>query len=556
MLNPVPVNAAALIVTGAVPEEVNVTDCVTGVFRVTSPKATLLVPSVRLDVAAFNCSAYVAETPPALAVSVAVCAVLTAVAVAVNAALEAPAATVTEAGTVTALLLLARLTAVALVAAAVNFTVQASVPAPVSDALLHEAEASVAAACPVPLSAIVAVLEALLLIVTDPLTAPAVVGSKPIVSVAVWPGFRVIGALIPDTENPVPVTVAPLRMSSAVPEDVIVTDLLVAVFSSSVPNATLVALKLNPGVTAFSCSGQVAETPPALAVSVAVCAVLTAVAVAVKAALAAPDAMVTEAGAVTALSLLARLTTVALVAADVSVTVQASVTAPVSVALPQETALSVAGARPVPLSAIVPVLDALLPIVTDPLTAPAAVGSKPIVSVAVWPGFNVTGAVMPDPENPVPVTDTPLIVSAAVPEEVSVTDLLVAVFSNSDPNATLVVLRLSPGVTAFSCSGQVVETPPALAVSVAVCAVLTAEAVAVKAALEAPAAMVTEAGTVTALLLLARLTTVALVAADVSVAVHASVPAPVSDALLQETALRAGAAVCAACPVPLNAIVE
>jgi hypothetical protein len=100
----------------------------------------------------------------------------------------------------------------------------------------------------------VAVLDALLPIVTDPLTAPAAVGSNPIVRVAVWPGFRSIGALIPDTENPVPVTVAPLRMSCAVPEDVTVTDLLVAVFSRSVPNATLVALRVSPGVTAVSCN--------------------------------------------------------------------------------------------------------------------------------------------------------------------------------------------------------------------------------------------------------------------------------------------------------------
>jgi len=175
-------------------------------------------------------------------------------------------------------------------------------------------------------------------------------------------------------------------------------------------------------------------------------------------ALEAPAPTVTEAGAVTAVLLLARLTTVALVAADVSATVQASLPAPVSDALLHETALNTAGACPVPLSAIVPalaalLLEALLPIVTDPLTAPAAVGSKPIASVAVCPGFNVTGAVMPDSENPVPVTDTPLIVNGAVPEDVTVTDLLVAVFNSSGPNATLVALKLNPGVTAFSCSG-------------------------------------------------------------------------------------------------------
>ena len=96
----------------------------------------------------------------------------------------------------------------------------------------------------------------------------------------------------------------------------------------------------------------------------------------------------TETGTVTALLLLARLTIVALVAAEVSVTVQASVPAPVSDVLPHDILLSVAGARAVPLSAIVAPLEALLPealllIVTVPVAAPAAVGSKPIVSVAV-----------------------------------------------------------------------------------------------------------------------------------------------------------------------------
>jgi hypothetical protein len=188
--------------------------------------------------------------------------------------------------------------------------------------------------------------------------------------------------------------------------------------------------------------------PLALAVSIAVCAVLTAVAVAVNPALDAPVATVTDAGTVTALLLLVRLTGVALAAAPVSVTVHASVAVPVSDALVQVTPLT-AGC-PVPLSAIVPPLVALLPIVTVPLAAPAAVGSNPTVSVAVWPGFSVNGVLIPDTENPAPVTEIPPIVSAAVPDEVNVTSCVVAAFSCSVPNATLVELRLSPGIAAFS----------------------------------------------------------------------------------------------------------
>jgi hypothetical protein len=178
--------------------------------------------------------------------------VVTAAAVTVNVALAAPVATVTVAGAVTALLLLARFTVSGVAAVPVIVNVQASVTAPVSDVLLHVIALN--AGCPVPLSAIVDVLEALLLIVTVPLTAPATVGSNPTVSTAVCPGFRVIGALIPDTVNPAPVTVAPLRISCAVPEDVIVTDCVVAAFSNSVPNATLVVLKLSAGTAAFNCS--------------------------------------------------------------------------------------------------------------------------------------------------------------------------------------------------------------------------------------------------------------------------------------------------------------
>ena len=79
-----------------------------------------------------------------------------------------------------------------------------------------------------------------------------------------------------------------------------------------------------------------------------------------------------------------------------------------------------------------------------------------------------------------------------------------------------------------------------MAVSVAVWAVVTAETVAVKLALVAPEDTVTEAGTVTALLLLDRLTARPPVpAAAERVTVQASVPAPVMEARLQARELTA-----------------
>jgi hypothetical protein len=111
------------------------------------------------------------------------------------------------------------------------------------------------------------------------------------------------------------------------------------------------------------------------------------------------------------------------------------------------------------------------------------------------------------------------------------------VFSVCVPNARLVVLKVSVCVTALSCSANTAVPP---AVSVAVCVVVTAAAVAVKLAVVAPAATVTEDGTVTAVSLLVRATLWPPdAAAPASVTVHASVAAPVSDALEQVSPVTA-----------------
>lgn len=101
---------------------------------------------------------------------------------AVNAVLVAPAGTVIDDGTVTALLLLLRLTTTPpLPAAVLSVTLQVSEPAPVRDALLHDRLLSTPeAAVPVPvrLTTLVFPETALLVIVTDPLAAPVEVGSN------------------------------------------------------------------------------------------------------------------------------------------------------------------------------------------------------------------------------------------------------------------------------------------------------------------------------------------------------------------------------------------
>jgi hypothetical protein len=116
----------------------------------------------------------------------------------------------------------------------------------------------------------------------------------------------------------------------------------------------------------------------------------------------------------------------------------------------------------------------------------------------------------------------------------------------------LVALMLSVGTAAFNCRAKIFETPPEVAVSVAAWAVETDAIVAVNPALVALAGMVIMAGTVTAALLLERLTlSPPAGAAAVSVTVQASVPDPVIVPLLQERALNAAGG---AVPVPVSPI--
>ncbi len=129
-----------------------------------------------------------------------------------------------------------------------------------------------------------------------------------------------------------------------------------------------------------------------------------------------------------------------------------------------------------------------------------------------------------------PLTLPELMISAAPPEEVRVTDCVVGVFKSTLPNVTLVVLMVSAGLAESRLIVHVSTMLPAEALTMAVCAVLTADTVAVNPALVAPAGTLTDAGTLTALLLLLRLTVSPLYgAAPVSTTVHASVPAPVNE---------------------------
>jgi hypothetical protein len=78
----------------------------------------------------------------------------------------------------------------------------------------------------------------------------------------------VVGNVAPDTLKLLPDCTTVLIVTGAVPEDVRVKDLVAVVFTTTDPNATLVALMLSVAVGAFNCMAKLFETPPWLAVRV------------------------------------------------------------------------------------------------------------------------------------------------------------------------------------------------------------------------------------------------------------------------------------------------
>jgi hypothetical protein len=210
---------------------------------------------------------------------------------------------------------------------------------------------------------------------------------------------------------------------------------------------------------------------------------------------------------------------------------------------------------PLPLRATVAVefVDELLLMLSCPVAEPTARGLNVSVTVTACPGFSVAGRLTPEAENPLPVTVREFTVTGAVPLEVKVTVWVVGLFTTTPPNETLVAFRVSVGVPALSCSETVREELPVVAVSVADCALVTDATFAVKVALVAVAGTVRALGTVTAVVLLARLTLIPPVGAEPDrLTVHESANDPVIEVLLQLTALTVGATVV---PAPLRVTV-
>jgi hypothetical protein len=141
-------------------------------------------------------------------------------------------------------------------------------------------------------------------------------------------------------------------------------------------------------------------------------------------------------------------------------------------------------------------------------------------------------------------------VTATVPPEVTVTDFVTAVPTDTLPNESEVALKFNAAEAAFSCSETALELLPVVAVSVTDCGLLTGATFAVKAALVAPAETVTELGIETAGLVVPRPTLNPPAGGGPDkFTVHESAIDPVIEVFLQDTPLTVGVP---DAPVPLR----
>jgi hypothetical protein len=303
----------------------------------------------------------------------------------------------------------------------------------------------------------------LLLIVSWPVAAPAVVGSNCICSVAVCAGFSVNGKLPPTVVKPAPVIAAALMVTADVPVDVSVTVWIVAVFNATLPKLRLAVLTVSCGFAATPVPLKAtiavllvdellpivncpATAPPVVGRN-CICKVSDWLGFSVTGKL--PATMVKLAPAIEA-----ELTVTADVPVDVSVT--AWVVAEFTVTLPKLklAVLTVnwgfAAAVPVPLKDTTAVLfvDELLLIVNCPATAPVVVGRNCICSVTDWLGFSVTAKLPPTMAKPAPAIAAELTVTADVPVDVSVTAWVVFEFTVTLPKLKLAVLTVNCGFAA------------------------------------------------------------------------------------------------------------
>jgi hypothetical protein len=263
-VKPEPVIVAELIVTGEVPVDVNVSDCVVGVLKVTLPKlklaaltvncglgAAVLVP-LRVTCAADPVDESLLIVIWPLAVPVAVgrnctCNVIDCVGFKVAGRFPPTIAKPTP-----------------VIVAELTVTGEVPVEVKVSDCVVEvftvtlpklrlaalTANCGLGAAVLVPLRVTCTVdpVDESLTIVIWPLADPVAVGRNCTCSVIDCVGFKVAGRLPPTIAKPAPAIVAELTVTGEVPVDVNVSDCFVGVFTVTLPKLKLAALTANCGL--------------------------------------------------------------------------------------------------------------------------------------------------------------------------------------------------------------------------------------------------------------------------------------------------------------------
>lgn len=111
-------------------------------------------------------------------------------------------------------------------------------------------------------------VDELLVTVSVPLAEPVAVGSNVSVTLSALPGLSVAGRFTAEAEKPLPDTVTAFTVTGAVPVEDSVTVCVVALFTTTAPNAMLLAFTLKVGVAAFNCNDTVRDVLPDPAVSV------------------------------------------------------------------------------------------------------------------------------------------------------------------------------------------------------------------------------------------------------------------------------------------------
>jgi hypothetical protein len=283
---------AEFTVTGAVPVDVSVSDCVVAVFTVTLPKLKLAALTANCGLSAgvpVAFSATEAVPPVVELLLIVICPLAVPVVVGLNCTCNV---TDCVGFKVTGRLPPTIAKPAPVIAAELTVTGDVPVDINVNDCVVAVLTVTLpkfrlvaltanwgfvwgldtVAPMPARVTTVVLPLAELLLIVIWPLLAPGDVGSNWTCNVIVWAGSSVTGRLPPTIVKPAPVIAAEFTVTGEVPVDVSVNDCIVAVFTVTLPKLKFAALTVNCGAlwdAPCPWSGICATICPAVPINVA-----------------------------------------------------------------------------------------------------------------------------------------------------------------------------------------------------------------------------------------------------------------------------------------------